>query len=46
MAKRRIRFILAITVLAVSMTLLIWGLWPLAHLTRVVSIPGGSLIVP
>jgi uncharacterized membrane protein len=46
MSKRRIRLILAIIVLVISLTLLIWGLWPLAHLTSVLSFPAGSLQVP
>ncbi|KAF0106131.1 MAG: hypothetical protein FD146_2785 [Anaerolineaceae bacterium] len=46
MAKRRIRLILAILVLTVSLTLLVWGLWPFAHVTRILSFPAGSLLVP
>jgi len=46
MSKRRIRLIFAIFVLVISLTLLIWGFWPLAQLTSVLSFPAGSLQVP
>jgi hypothetical protein len=46
MLKRRLRLLLVILVLAVSLTLLVWGLWPFAHVTRILSFPAGSLAVP
>ena len=46
MSKRRIRLILALVVLVISLALLIWGLWPLAHLTRILPLPPGDLQLP
>jgi hypothetical protein len=46
MSNRIIRLILAILVLVISLTLLIWGFWPPTHLTSVLSFPSGSLQVP
>jgi hypothetical protein len=44
--KRKIRGILAIVVFVISLALLLWGLWPLERLTRILSLPAGSLVIP
>ncbi len=46
MAKRRIRLILALLALVISLALLIWGFWPLVHVIRIQSIPPGALGLP
>jgi len=46
MAKSKIRLILALIVLAVSLILLVWAFWPLTHLTRFLPIPPGNLQLP
>jgi hypothetical protein len=46
MFKRRLRLILTILILSISLILLVWGLWPFAGVTRVLSFPAGSLVVP
>ncbi|MCJ7583783.1 MAG: hypothetical protein MUO30_03305 [Anaerolineales bacterium] len=46
MTKRRIRLILALVVLAVSLALLIWGFWPLLRESQVLPIPPSELQLP
>ncbi len=46
MAKRKIRLILALVVLAASLALLIWGFWPLLRESRVLPIPPSELQLP
>jgi len=46
MSLRRIRLILALVVLAVSLALLIWGFWPLIRESQVLPIPPSELQLP
>ena len=46
MPKRKIRLILALVVVVISLALLIWGLWPLVHVSRIQSIIPGVLQLP
>ena len=46
MAKRKIRLILALVVLAASLALLIWGFWPLLREIQVLPIPPNKLQLP
>lgn len=44
--KRALRFAAALIILAVSLALLIWSLWPAARETLIVPIPPGGLQLP
>jgi hypothetical protein len=46
MATRKIRLLLALVVLAVSLTLLVWGFWPLLRESQVLPIPPRELQLP
>ncbi len=46
MRNRNLRLVLAVLVLAVSLTLLAWSLWPAAREILVVPIPPGELQLP
>jgi uncharacterized membrane protein len=46
MSTRKIRLILALVVLAVSLALLIWGFWPLLRESQVMLIPPSELQLP
>ena len=43
---RKIRLLLAITILAISLALLIWGLWPTLMETRIVPVDPGQMQLP
>jgi len=43
---RKIRFILAILVLTISLSLLVWGLWPNLVETRIVPVEPGQMQMP
>lgn len=43
---RRVRIVLGLLILAVSLTLLAWSLWPLPRETRVQPIPAEGLQLP
>ncbi len=44
--KKSVRLFLAIVILAVSVSLLAWGYWPVAHETRVQSIVPAEMQLP
>ena len=44
--RRRVRIVLGLLVLAVSLSLLAWGLWPTSRETRVQPIPPAGLQLP
>jgi hypothetical protein len=46
MSLRKIRLILALVVLAASLTLLVWGFWPLLRESQVLPIPPRELQLP
>lgn len=46
MARRRIRRIVGIIILLLSLALLIWGFWPLAQVTRVIPVPPSDMQLP
>jgi len=46
MPKRKGRLILALIILVTSIVLLLWGFWPLVHLTRVLPVPPDTLQLP
>jgi hypothetical protein len=43
---RKIRLLLAILILSVSLALLIWGLWPTLMETRIVPVEPGQMQLP
>ncbi len=46
MAMRRIRRILGIVILLISLALLIWGFWPLAQASRIIPVPPSEMQLP
>jgi hypothetical protein len=46
MASTRLRRILGLLILLVSLALLCWGLWPLARLTQTVPLLPGDMQLP
>jgi len=43
---RKIRLLLAILILAISLALLVWGLWPNLVETRIVPVEPGQMQLP
>ena len=43
---RKLRLFLAITILALSLALLVWGLWPNLVETRIVPVEPGQMQLP
>jgi len=43
---RKVRLLLAILILAVSLALLVWGLWPALTETRIVPVDPGQMQLP
>ena len=43
---RRLRIVLGLAILAVSLALLVWGFWPARHERRVQPIPPAELQLP
>jgi hypothetical protein len=43
---RKVRMALAVIILAASLTLLAWGLWPTAHERRVLSVSPTEMTLP
>jgi hypothetical protein len=43
---RKIRLLLAILILAISLALLVWGLWPTLVETRIVPVDPGQMQLP
>ncbi len=46
MAMRKIRRIVGIVILLISLTLLIWGFWPLARASRIIPVPPSEMQLP
>ncbi|MBN2386174.1 MAG: hypothetical protein JXB85_04085 [Anaerolineales bacterium] len=46
MSKRKLRILLGLAILLVSLGLLVWGLWPIAHLSRGLPVPLESMRLP
>ena len=46
MAMRRIRRIVGIVILLISLALLIWGFWPLAQASRIIPVPPSEMQLP
>ena len=43
---RKLRLLLALVVLLISLAVLAWGLWPAAHERRTLTVPPGEMALP
>ncbi len=46
MATRKLRRVLGIVILLISLALLIWGFWPLAQASRLIPVPPSEMQLP